>query len=475
MADTKKSENYSLPVGGTPAKGVLVTNIDTGVVQWFPKKTIILPSLTGAPNVTQTISDNYLESTYNTDTKKWEWKAVNKATDGTTVYSDIRNKSENPAVANQYSTDDSVANEVNTNSVKELNKTIDNNWDRYGVGLTAKRGKLGYEWVRNSNTAEENPEDPGVKETLDNAPDTFTISNIPLSTKTRDNYGNYYYPSSLETNTNKQDVIKFTVKKIVSAKGSTEFGEKTFQTQFEDLVGSVTLPIQPMISDSNTVDWAGLGLGPLGAYGAAASLELATGSKTVGDIFQSGSNILRESLQKLLDESTGYKQAVSLYIAQEAAGIQGLLSRATGSVINNNLELLFQGPQLRPFNFQFTMSPRSAPEATQVKNIIRFFKQAMSVKNATTNTFLKSPFVFDIRYLVNGSTTEHPSINRIKTCALTACDVDYTPGGTYMTFSDPDRTMTSYNISLRFSELEPVYESDYHNPDRPLNDNEIGF
>ena len=473
MADTKKSENYSLPVGGTPARGTLVTNIDTGVVQWYPKKTVFVSTLAG-PVQTQSLSANYLESTYNTDTKKWEWKAVNKATDGTTVYSDIRNKSENPSVANQYSTDDSVANEVNTNSLKALNKTIDGKWEDYGVGLTAKRGKLGYTWIRNDNTAPETGLAEGV---LNNAPkESFDIEGIPLNeTTTRKSYENYYYPETLKDNTNKQDVIRFSLKSIKSGKANTTFGEKTFTKNFEEIAGSVTLPIQPMISDSNTVDWAGLGLGPLGAYGAALSLDIAK-SGSVDEAFQSAGGALQASLKKLLDDGgkTGYKQAISLYIAQEAAGIQGLLSRATGAVVNNNLELLFQGPQLRPFNFTFKMSPRSAPEATQVKNIIRFFKQAMSVKNSTTNTFLKSPFVFDIKYLVNGS-TEHKSINRIKTCALIGCDVDYTPDGTYMTFNDPDRTMTSYNISLRFMELEPVYESDYFDSKRPITNDEIGY
>jgi hypothetical protein len=53
--------------------------------------------------------------------------------------------------------------------------------------------------------------------------------------------------------------------------------------------------------------------------------------------------------------------------------------------------------------------------------------------------------------------------------------VDYTPDGSYMTFSDTDRTMTSYQLSLRFSEVDPVYESDYYDSSRPLNDYEIGY
>jgi hypothetical protein len=65
--------------------------------------------------------------------------------------------------------------------------------------------------------------------------------------------------------------------------------------------------------------------------------------------------------------------------------------------------------------------------------------------------------------------TLHPAINRIKLAALTSFNVNYTPAGTYSTFED--YTMTAYQISMQFTELDPVYESDYEG----LDQNEIGF
>ena len=100
----------------------------------------------------------------------------------------------------------------------------------------------------------------------------------------------------------------------------------------------------------------------------------------------------------------------------------------------------------------------------------------MSVKTSTSNVFLKSPFVFDIKYVTydnDGTDTLHPSISRIKTCALLSCDVDYTPDGSYMTFNDGTRTMTSYGLSLRFSELEPIYSTHY--TDEKIAVDHIGF
>ena len=100
--------------------------------------------------------------------------------------------------------------------------------------------------------------------------------------------------------------------------------------------------------------------------------------------------------------------------------------------------------------------------------------------------------MFRINYLT-GEGRQHPSIGRIKDCALTAINTEYTPDGTYMTFDDADRTMTSYKITMRFTELEPVTEDDYGNSEdiagtenfllRPtiesefgvIPDNQIGF
>ena len=135
-----------------------------------------------------------------------------------------------------------------------------------------------------------------------------------------------------------------------------------------------------------------------------------------------------------------------------------------GLAINSNLELLFNGPQLRDFSFSFKMTPRSKKEAQMVRSIIRTFKQAMSVKRSQSVLLLKAPHTFRISYLT--STKDHPYLNRFKECALTNCSVNYTPDGQYMSYDDssPDgRSMTAYELSLNFSELEPIFDDDYEN------------
>ena len=191
------------------------------------------------------------------------------------------------------------------------------------------------------------------------------------------------------------------------------------------------------------------------------------GSSDVTDLASQTGTILGK-IAKEITSGGAYAAALKTYFAQEAVGAQNLLSRTTGAILNPNFELLFNGPSLRPFAFTFRMSPRDEKEAAQVRKIIRFFKQGMSVKTSESNIFLQSPNIFKIDYITfdaDGKQISHPSINRIKTCALLSCDVDYTPDGTYMTYNDSSRTMTSYQLSLRFSELDPIYDKDYQDID----------
>lgn len=301
-------------------------------------------------------------------------------------------------------------------------------------------------------------------------------SSIPIpeikSTGTRKTYDDYVYPTGIRTN--KQDFITFTAYEYVgrsldiknsSATAIDEnlgFGERNI---IKSKLGSATLPIQPSITDLNTVQWGGEEINPLSAYAASVSYNATT------DIAGTGERVLNtiESIFKKGTDNSA-SNAFRLFLAGKAAGVNGLLSRVGSAVLNPNLELLFQGPQLRPFNFTFRLSPRDEKEAQQVKYIIRFFKQNMSVKNADINLFLKTPNVFQIKYhLAGDANNDHPSLNRIKICALQSCSIDYTPDNSYMTFNDQSATMTSYNLTLQFQELEPVTEKDYND----LNDETV--
>jgi hypothetical protein len=54
-------------------------------------------------------------------------------------------------------------------------------------------------------------------------------------------------------------------------------------------------------------------------------------------------------------------------------------------------------------------------------------------------------------------------------CALKSLTVNYTPDGNYATFRDGK--MVSYELSMSFQELDPIFNDDYPQDD----DKSIGF
>ena len=310
---------------------------------------------------------------------------------------------------------------------------------------------------------------------------TYVPIDIEIKGDRRKSYGNYYYPEDLSSN--RQDRVRFTQKYSQGTKieATLDAGVKQFQRKKTKIKGSVTLPIVTGIEDTNRVDWQGATLNPIQALGASGALGVFQGvaeGQGISEVFGNAAGAVRNASMKMAGEAgSDIRNAINVYLAQRAVGAQGLLSRATGAVLNPNLEMLFGGPSLRNFAFTFTLSPRDAEEADQVRKILRFFKQGMSVKTTASNVFLKAPNVFDIQYQTfntEGQQIVHPSINIIKTCALLSCNVQYTPNNTYMTYEDPFRTMTAYQLTLSFGELDPIYDNDYKDLDKNQ-DQVIGY
>lgn len=290
----------------------------------------------------------------------------------------------------------------------------------------------------------------------------FTISD--KQGKVRQSYPkNLKYPADLDVSL--QDYIKINMYRYVptplsASKISTGGGLDSSGRPFEkrNSIGQCILPIQGQVSDTNTVDWSGASLDPIQAMAAAASYTtIKSDLKDVGD----ASAAMAEGVTKLLKDNQGdIQNFVATYFAGKAAGAQNLLARTTGAIINPNMELLFNGPQLRQFTLSFRMSPRGRADVDNVRKIIRFFKQGMSVKQSSSELFLKSPNTFQVQYINAGK--DHPYIGRIKECALLNCTVNYVPEGTYMTFAEVP-SMTAYDMQLTFTELTPLYDGDYPN------------
>tara|TARA_B000000441_G_scaffold53470_1_gene35606 strand:+ start:7208 stop:8650 length:1443 start_codon:yes stop_codon:yes gene_type:complete len=311
--------------------------------------------------------------------------------------------------------------------------------------------KMADDLLDEGTTIEENQEkDPDDDQTSkpievkDNANSDFGIES-----------GNMFYPIDVASTT--QDVIKIQQLKYAPRKITTSAGlglAPRAEQSSRKIGGTVFLSIPGGISDTNAVSYID---------GQASPLQLLGAGVFQGILDKESASKMGEDISKAL--GTGSGNIATEVVSGLSAGVTGLnkeqiLARTQGAITNNNLELLFESPQLREFQFVFLFSPRSGSEAATVKKIIRYFKQGMAVKQAGTNYFLKSPNTFQLTYMHRGERGEiHSGLNRFKETALTTMSVDYTPNQNYATYYDG--TPVAYQVTMTFKELVPIYNEDY--------------
>ena len=231
----------------------------------------------------------------------------------------------------------------------------------------------------------------------------------------------------------------------------------------------IELPIPQEVNDSNSVTWGedrlnALEMATLSVAQQAMSSPGGTvrAAQEAVQIFESGIKIPGLN-QETQDSVRAAISGAALRQLGSNVSSKSVISRSTGQILNNNLELLFSGVNLRSFPYSITFSPRSRKESDVVKSIIRSLKMSMAAKagesdgSSAQGIFLKSPDVFQLKYLKDGK--DHPFLNKFKICALTGMQVNYTNAGTYTSYSDG--TPVNIRMNLTFKEINPIYHEDY--------------
>lgn len=248
--------------------------------------------------------------------------------------------------------------------------------------------------------------------------------------------------------------------------------DSQFETQQkEKLLGQVVLPMPNDISETNQTAWGESSLSSIAAAlmnpaaGFAKGLATANPGESMSALQSAAGTLRSDQVTNRLNQFLTANAAASLI---KLGGInvdpEAYLNRVTGVAINPNLELLFNGPKLRQFGFNFKMTPRSADEARNIRSIVKFFKKGMAPRRSTVaekSIYLGTPNVFKLRF-VTGADKDIGGIGRIKTCALVSCTVNYTPDGFYAAYDGPNGSQPVATVmQLAFTELTPVYNDEY--------------
>ena len=260
---------------------------------------------------------------------------------------------------------------------------------------------------------------------------------------------------------------------IVNVAGDSVLGSK--------LDGSIILPM-PKATDANAAGWGGSDLTAteLGTLGLAQQIDAnpmdvarflglpslsGLSTKQIQDQFEAK---IDKAKAGELDPIGGLVAGTQTLNASSIAKLTGILganidvdtflARTGGRVLNPNAEMLFQGPVIRDFSFEFQMIARSRKEGDEIRRIIRFLKLGMAPKFENIG-FLANPDVFKLEYK-NGPTGLLKTVNRFNPggLALTTLKTDYAPNGYWAAYTDSQPV--AIKLSLAFTELRPIYEGD---------------
>jgi hypothetical protein len=139
------------------------------------------------------------------------------------------------------------------------------------------------------------------------------------------------------------------------------------------------------------------------------------------------------------------------YKALDAKGLTDYWLKQGGYALNPQFEVIFTAMDLRTFQFDFTFTPKSAGEASTVREIIKLFRKhaAPNLYNGGGRYF-DVPATFQIEYMHLSKRNEN--LHKFAPCALQSIVVDYAPEVGWVTFNDGMPVKT--RLTLMFKETE---------------------
>lgn len=227
-------------------------------------------------------------------------------------------------------------------------------------------------------------------------------------------------------------------------------------------IGGIVLYLPaPAPAVSNTNSWSSSNenfQGPIGQFKKNMANELGSQVNNARNFSMDG---FVENVNGIVDQFKKTKvgpiaRQLGMVAVGRATGMSAnqLMSMTSGEIYNPNVEMFYNGPQLRAFDFSFQMSPESSQDAQAISNIIREFKMWSAPKEKGGK--YEIPHVWNISY--GGAAQKY--YNKFKPAALTNINVQYNAGmDQHMTFNDGSPIVTG--MTLSFTEVELVTRDDH--------------
>ncbi len=245
-------------------------------------------------------------------------------------------------------------------------------------------------------------------------------------------------------------------------------------------VGPIMLPMPQDISNTLEQNWQGK---QFSRVGMAALTSLATGNFS--------------DMNKMMTGGGNWSAIQGSLIAAGLNQIPGVggnltMSDVTGStegvVLNPNMEMLYDSPDIREVSMKYKLVPHNKEEAIAIQKIIRQFRFAalpswgdgedlelegvseglkkFSVTGSEdfnaedsepiAENFIRVPWLCHFEFRTGG--VVNPYVAQYKPCAITRVSINYTPDGTYASYLEGGPS--AYEIDLSFIETKLIFKQD---------------
>lgn len=197
--------------------------------------------------------------------------------------------------------------------------------------------------------------------------------------------------------------------------------------------------------------WGGADFGSF-----AAGLLQAAGTEIDGGaLIEAIPGTMTSATYKAITDLTNKITGSNISINQAMGGV-------SGTILNPNTEMMYDGPNLRTFDLTFKLVAYDSEESLRIKRICNTFKKAMlpsfggaSIFNSIdgAGNLITIPNVCQVSFMQGPNL--HPFLSQYKTCAISDVSINYTADGAYATYTDGAPVATQLKIS--FKEMKNIF------------------
>lgn len=221
-----------------------------------------------------------------------------------------------------------------------------------------------------------------------------------------------------------------------------------------EIVKHLILPLPNQLQDGYNVRHAGVEFGQLGAF----ALDSGQALKTIMDKIDTKSGASMDDVLANFDgvTATGIGKVILRKFANLDAGVAGAVDRTTGNTLNPHLISVFEGVDLRGFNWVWNVYPQTMIESREMQKVLGEIRKLIHpTQSASSIGGKKDIFLLDYPHEVFGTIwLENKPLIRMGRSVITNLSIDYAPSGPAAFFKG---THDPVNIQFGISMHEVAY------------------